>query len=470
MKKKRYISFVLMTSMFFLGACSDWFDVSPKTDLKAKDLFETQSGFENSLAGIYILMTQDAVYGGDLSFGLIEQLVQSYDMVPNQSQPSNIYTYDVNTNGYQTKRRLAETWKKGYNIIANVNNLLKWLDKNGERVIASEEKRNMIRGEALAIRAYVHFDLLRGWGPVYRSKPDAPSIPYRVVADGSKQPLLPASEIIRKILADLEQAKKYLSFEKDVALSGADIDLRFRFNYHAVNALMARIYCYVNDSQNAIGSAKDVIAHCGLELQVGNREDPVLFSETICGVYMYKMQETLSDNFSEGPKFSNHYYATIRTINDFFGISGSETEDIRAKSSAFIRYNDQDKAISRKYIKNDNGVIPLIRLPEMYYILCEMSSLKEAASYLNTVRNRRGYSTSTNLSFQNETDRLQALNSEYRKEFYAEGQYFYFLKRHEFSTFSNCPLGNMGEEQYVFPLPDAEKEYGWASDDNKGGK
>ena len=57
---------------------------------------------------------------------------------------------------------------------------------------------------------------------------------------------------------------------------------------------------------------------------------------------------------------------------------------------------------------------------------------------------------------------LDALNLEYRKDFYAEGQYFHFLKLHEMTTFLNCPLtGGMTAEQYVFPLPDAEREYGW---------
>lgn len=37
-----------------LTSCSDWFDVSPKTDVKADELFQTAEGFESALAGIYI--------------------------------------------------------------------------------------------------------------------------------------------------------------------------------------------------------------------------------------------------------------------------------------------------------------------------------------------------------------------------------------------------------------------------------
>ena len=124
-------------------------------------------------------------------------------------------------------------------------------------------------------------------------------------------------------------------------------------------------------------------------------------------------------------------------------------------------YDDEDVAISRKYIKNDEEEIPLIRLSEMYYICCESAPLDQAATYINEVRQKRGISRSNDLSFTTEQSRIDALNLEYRKDFYAEGQYFHFLKRFAEPTFLNCPLDNMTEAQYIFPLPDAEREYGW---------
>ncbi len=150
-----------------LCSCSDWFDVSPKTDVKAAELFESEDGFMEALAGIYVSMTDDAAYGDNLSFGMLDQMAQLYDMIPDgATDRSEIYDYTNTTSGgYNTKGKLADSWGKAYNIIANANNLLKWLDEKGVTVITNEQTRNMIRGEALAIRAYVHFDVLRGWGP-----------------------------------------------------------------------------------------------------------------------------------------------------------------------------------------------------------------------------------------------------------------------------------------------------------------
>lgn len=462
-----------MVQTLLLCSCSSWFDISPKTDVKAEELFETENGFQEALAGIYVSMTDATAYGDNLSFGMTDQMAGLYNYIPDgASDLSEIYQYANTTNGgYNTKTRLANTWASAYNIIANANNLLKWLDRNGDRVVTDINTRHMLRGEALAIRAYVHFDLLRGWGPIYSADPNALSIPYRTSADKEKLPLLPAKEVAQKILEDLKQAKELLAYEADESLKNND--RRFRFNYHAVNALMARVYCYINDPDNAVACAKEVINKCGLELQISNTDDPVLFSETICGLNMYKMSDNITGKFSEGPKFTTQYRSSTETLNSLFESTGTSSDvDMRAKSSAILRYADQKLGISRKYIKNDDEVIPLIRLPEMYYILCEMSSLSEAPQYINNVRNKRGYSITSNYStFKNNADRIEKLDKEYRKEFYAEGQYFYFLKNHQFKTFINCPLqnGEMGKAQYVFPLPDAEKEYGWTDQGSSDG-
>ena len=62
-----YIGVIAVASAC-LTSCSDWFDVSPKTDVKAEELFETPEGFESALAGIYISLTDEDSYGHDMSW------------------------------------------------------------------------------------------------------------------------------------------------------------------------------------------------------------------------------------------------------------------------------------------------------------------------------------------------------------------------------------------------------------------
>ena len=67
MKKLIYLP-VCLGMLFFSAACENWFDVSPKSDVKAEDLFQQESGFRDVLTGVYSLMSAPESYGRQLSF------------------------------------------------------------------------------------------------------------------------------------------------------------------------------------------------------------------------------------------------------------------------------------------------------------------------------------------------------------------------------------------------------------------
>ena len=95
-------------------ACSDWFDTSPKTDLTAEKLFSTEAGFESALTGIYLSMVDGGAYGDNMSFGLLDQLAQQYDYIPDGANDrSAIYNYATATSdGFRTKQKIAQSWLK----------------------------------------------------------------------------------------------------------------------------------------------------------------------------------------------------------------------------------------------------------------------------------------------------------------------------------------------------------------------
>ena len=369
---------------------------------------------------------------------------------------------------------LANVWQQQYHTIANANNLLKWWDQNVETVLVDATTRRMVRGEALALRAFLHFDLLRGWGPMnYAGNEKSRAMkcmPYRTVADHSKQPLLPAETVLRHIINDLLEARQCMEYEKDLDLGDVRNDRQYRFNYHAINATLARVYNYAGIKDSAAMYANQVIKECGLTLQTSNYNDPILSKELICGLSMHELEDNLSDYFAVGDKLNTKYYLKLSTLNALFESVGSESEDIRAQGTAMYRSNELQNAMSLKYVDNDQGIIPLIRLPEMYYIVCEASEDdKVAATHINTVRNKRGISKAKDVVCDTEENRLNALSREYRKEFYGEGQYFWFLKAHGITgPLSYCSDGvTLVAENFVFPLPDAEVQYGWTEENEQ---
>ncbi len=476
MKTKILSSLLVLFATFGLSSCSDWFDVDPKTDVKAEDFFNSENGYQSALQGIYTKMAEEPTYGNNLTFGMLDQLALMYDFVPDgANSKEDIFVYDLTTSyGYNTKQRLAQTWSEAYNLIVNANNLDKWLDKKGTTVLDTLT-RHTFKGEVRGLRAFIHFDLLRLWGPMLYDENDTTTyIPYRTIADNTKRPRLTAKATVEKILADLQEAETYLQADKGVSLN--ENDRRYRFNYYAVKALQARVYNYCGRKQEAFAAAKEVVDGCGLALQTNNTEDPAQFAECIFCIYLYNMPEEINQWFAEGPDFTTQYFTNAGTMQLYFeNFTGTTNDvDIRFKSSGILGYSGKSY-ISRKYIKNDDCVIPLIRLPELYYIMCETADLDDAPQYVNAVKSKRGYTKSSLAQkFADEATRLHVLNYEYRTEFYAEGQYFHFLKRNAIESLNYYPTKTGTEEPfrmtkdiYVFPLPDNEIEYGWTTaDDN----
>lgn len=70
------------------------------------------------------------------------------------------------------------------------------------------------------------------------------------------------SDVLDKIIADLKEASKLL--ENDPIKTGSTTTdfigtRKWHLNYYAVRALMARVYMYKNDKENALACAKEVI-------------------------------------------------------------------------------------------------------------------------------------------------------------------------------------------------------------------
>lgn len=465
--KKINILLVLVLMVAF-SACSDWLDVSPKTDVKSKELFTSEDGFKSALIGIYGRMTNNGLYGRNLTFLFMEQLAQRYDNVKNVSDDDRAQIYDYK-NYSSSKSTIASIWNQMYKNIANINNLLANLEINGH-YITTEGYYELIKGEALALRAFHYFDLLRMWGPIdYPENKSVKVVPWRDQFTSDKVPLMQADSLVGYILTDLKAAEKLL--ENDPLIFSKNAREPFisyrqhRLNKFAVKGLLARIYLWIGEKENAKTYALDVINNCELKLVRDNQKDITMFDETLFGLNMYNMSEKLDTYFSEKPgQGSEQLWVSVGNVQSVFEGIGVGINDIRYKNGYGFLVSDQS-TISRKYLEssetNYSEKIPLIRLSEMYYILAESVVLEEGTKWINTVRNARGISKRNDVGFNTDELRILELQKEYQKDFYAEGQFFYFLKRLNRKMFYRCPFEEgMRESAYVFPIPDDEIEYG----------
>ncbi|WP_192909883.1 RagB/SusD family nutrient uptake outer membrane protein [Pseudobacter ginsenosidimutans] len=93
----------------------------------------------------------------------------------------------------------------------------------------------------------------------------------------------------------------------------------------------------------------------------------------------------------------------------------------------------------------------------MYYIAAEASSNKdEKIGLINEVRTHRGLAAlPLTLS---DADVVAETFKEYKKEFYQEGQVFYYYKRLNMAKIDDTNIPG-SEAVYVLPKPDDENEY-----------
>ena len=281
--------------LMMMSACSDWVDVSPNTDVKSEDLFTSESGFKSALIGIYGRMTDQSLYGGHMTFNFMEKLVQRYDN-NNDSDDVRAKIYDYK-NQSDPKNTLASIWSAMYQDIANINSLLTYLETNGH-YITTEGYWEMIKGEALGLRAFHYFDLLRMWGPIYVQDSTAKAVPFRDKFNSDKVAPMAANELAHKILDDLREAEKLLKNDKvnwaykfDEPFVG---ERGYRMNKYAVKALMARVYLWMGNKTMAAAYARSVINECGLSLVRDNQTDVSMHDETLFGLSMYNMSEKLN--------------------------------------------------------------------------------------------------------------------------------------------------------------------------------
>ncbi|WP_237567045.1 RagB/SusD family nutrient uptake outer membrane protein [Odoribacter sp. Z80] len=479
-KRCAYMSWVL--AGLLLVACEDWLDVQPKTSIQEKELYRSESGFKDVLTGFYIKLGNTGLYGKDLTYGFPELLAGRYD---NTIVAANLYNYQKE---YESLKN--NIWAESYNLIANINNFLYYIDRNRE-VIRTADYYEIMKGEALGLRAFLHFDLLRLFGPVYGMNPTAESICYRTRLDKLATPRLPAVAVIDSVLRDLKQAESLLDghdneqFSADEYNEDRDAFLvlrQLRMNIWAVRAMLARVYLYKGDEASktlAYDYARQVMACPYVSLAESNAQNRILFSEHLFSLHIYEMEKLMEADF--GAEASDKLYALQETIDGLYEKGKGYSTDFRQNNYYFQHVGG--KLVCRKFDqsryagKYDGAeIMPLIRLPEMYYIAAECTpDAAESADLLNTVRHFRSIPESLDIQAgedydkpdrrpgtdQSKTFRVNELLKEYQKEFYGEGQLFYFYKRHFYRSFFNCRLsGELQPEHYIPQVPDDEKIFG----------
>jgi len=480
---KRILDFVLTMSLLVFSSCDSWLGVQPYDKMSQDELLSTEQGFIKLLNGIYIELNSDMLYGGALSVEMIEIMGGAYVIGTDNSVWGNyadLAQYRYGTDFWRA--RMSETWNKAYSLILNCNLLLENLEEPAVRFTGDNYR--IIKGEALALRAMLHFDILRLFGPVYSRNPHMDAIPYYEKYSVVPEPVLPASEVAEKIRKDLLEARILLANDP-VRTSGTMTDVpddvsstfmyyrNLRLNYYAVTALLARSSLYFGDKSAAYDYSTEVLedAQKGIfpfvdrNLVTGSPDDPDrIFSSEVIFALTHSQRNTLFKDYFDPSRIPNYVFRMDNDLmsNVVFGggaSTGGNQDDYRYRvnwvatgaNRYFYKYSDM---VDTGNIRNT--MIPMIRLGEMYLIAAESVSddIGAGVAYVNQLRSNRGVGNIHELT-------KEILQYEYIRELYGEGQLFFMYKR-MFSPvlFSSVANRNPQPSDAVFtvPLPDSETD------------
>lgn len=462
--------FIALSLIVGLSSCSNWLDLEPKDTTTDTDLFTTGDGYRIALNGIYAQMAEASLYGKELSWGLVDVMAQMYM----SHKISGIQGYN-HASEYQyedkdVKPMIEAIWSKAYNSVANCNNIIQRIEtESASKFVEGETERMLIEGETLALRAYLHLDMLRLFAPSMMKDDGKPYIPYVTTYPCTFQPYSTNSEVLDKAIQDLKKAKtllepyemaniKMMTTRKRMENAEGPSDLFFAFrgyrmNYYAICALLARVYNYAGMHQEAFDEAGMVIE--------AKSEGYKCFTTTLSSDVAngnIKLYDDIVFCLADQHLWTNYepYHLTETSlvlsawdILDFFD-SESDTRSRLVQQMNNNVYNIRNVKNDRKLALFAKDMIPMIRLGEMYYIRAEYYNSKK------DIINAKVELEKLRADYNCPPDKLgdnieQEIIDEARREYLGEGQLFYYYKK-----FTIYPTSNKEDAQFVLPRPDNE--------------
>ena len=510
MKIKNIFKVLVVSGMLApaMTSCSDWLQVDLEDSILESALFETNEGYTSALNGVYTQMNEQ--YSSKLTMSTLDVMAKLYNVGMNHDYyPYYSFAFDDS----QFKSMSNSLWTSHYFQIANLNTLLEFCDS--EESALKSHYRPYVEGEALALRAMLHFDLLRIYGPIYSAETASTiCMPYQETTSKEIQPMLPASEVIEKVIRDLKDAAELLKNDKirtDGVMNGASEDpnentdfryRQFRMNYYAVQGLLARAYLWKGDKASAYACAtalikeneeKQVFAWTPKAKVQGSNPDLIFSTEVMFALYntsrvnnydaLFNPNASISsiltfpgESMAEGVESSKvHYFYpdmddlrrteiwSVETVVEYTE-AGEQKEHNMLCFSKFKNINTSE---TRRFM------VPLLRLSEMYLIAAECTdNLEEALGYVNAIRAHRNC---VNLpAFTSEEEKMASVDAEFAREMIGEGQIYFYYKRlgkekvlsglaedYEdpyYSWEERVVYATMTPQEYVWPLPDVEKD------------
>ncbi len=468
---------LLSTLVFLLPSCSKWLDVKLPNVVDEQDLFSTVDGFHEAMAGVYSKLAGSTLYGRGLTMEYLDIYAQYYG-APGGTTDVYYYHHAFDYNNEGVAKVHGAIWNEMYSAISGANNIIRWANTNSS--VLSESEYDQFVGEATAIRAFVHFDLIRMFCPDVKAWGEAEGIPYNKVFGVSLPPQYTVAECVQLVLNDLIDAEKLLAADPTVdevpyTMSNKNDADKYvaRMNLYAVKALKARLHLMRGEYTKAIAAAREVVESDKFRLLDFSSVDAVeasldiLFSDehifSLRNKKITEYSEELHHSKDNGTTFQNAPLVFSNPGN-VYDLNNDDQRNVKWFTTSDDETSESPRGQFRKYtVENTEAFyrkVPVIKLSEMYLILAECyfsTDPHKALEYLNMLRDHR---IRNNVPWTYIA--RDFIVNEMKREFLGEGQLWFAYKRLNMPIPTETLEGEIAPSNaiFVFPMPKKEIENG----------
>ena len=435
-------------SITFQGCSADYLDTVPSRSVSEVVINKSLESLYLALNGVHKeMVSQESDYqclGGEPGFMMCRDAqADDINWQTNTWMQAAYLGWQANMNDQSEYN--SKFWQIYYQWILNANKILEGLEVVDK---TSESLYNQVKGEALCIRAWAHFNLVQ----LYAGRYDATKInsqdgiPYRVTSEASAQARNSVQDVYKLINEDLDEACTLLV---GIKVSGVT-----HYSEMVAWGLKSRVALAMQDYSNAATYAEKSISlaeangnalmsgasqlTCGFADITKDTKEAMYAAQTPDDktVYFYSYYAYMSWNFN-----SSAIRQGVKCINAETYNTLSETDHRRAwfdptgeatvPATTYAKNIYQNRKFTARSTANAVGDVAFMRLAEIYLNQAEALARSGQTAQAQTVFTKFQITRDPEyVSAGNSGDALieEIMNSR-RVELWGEGFRFYDLKR-----------------------------------------
>ena len=433
------IKTILAIFILFVSAssCDNYLDLRPQDGIVREEFWKTKEDVQAAVIGIYSSMLNSPPGVGDLT--MTQYLFMYGELRGDVVAPGANVTEDerdiMNSNIIASND--LTSWAAFYRTINYCNTVIDLAPAvKSEDPTLTQTQLNHFLSEALAIRAYLYFTLARTFKDV----------PLKLTAtlsdrDNFQIRTSPQSEVFAQVIKDLKLAEEYAVTDYgDIASN------KGRITVYSINAMLADVYLWTENYQEALTATKKVTASGKFSLiDASNTWFNTVYAKGNSSESIFELQYTTSNL---GPFYNifflrPQFLAAATVLEDVFGIdfTNPNNNDIRGEFASLVPGTNEICKFTalnfneRKALQDSDTHWFVYRYADVLLMqaeaLNELEQGAEALTIIDFIRTKRDAIDETKeiVDTSNKNDVINYILAERTREFAFEGKRWFDILR-----------------------------------------